>query len=1156
MDPQQPKAEAATPTSAAPTSSGDAYTPFDTPDTPSDGAGFEAMTPAQEHHLKTSSVATVAENLGAAMASDDSVPSPISPYPSGASSSAATAGGDTEADGVQSGAKGDVEGDLEGEDHSLMKELFELPDDIRPLVPPSDTEAPPVIVLDGKNTGASETKGEATAPPPPPPSNPTTPTTPIEGAKGSADAKPSPIASPNLLSGGKTRSTSAASSLFEQAGPQSQSPLSSPVVTSEKVPSAVPPPVQTAPANTPAPMPAPTPAPAPAPGLQTMPRQQAQPQPQPQPQPKPKPQPQSLLPPPSSSSQSPPASGREWASQGLESKTEVEELRYSNPSTPTALSANGGANGGANGSANGGNSSRNYNAGETPWRGTASNGSNSAGGSQHVFLNGGVGGSGSGSVGGSSSGSRDGYRALVDDPESDGGEEIRIIRNIELESEGQVFVFPIVVAWIVLISVVGGLLIYALGPGDGMKDISLLDCIFLATSTVTASGLAPFAVEKLPHLSWVVLFCCMQLGSFSMLSLYPVFVRVNSLKKVIPPHLRTFDLAKYRRVPQWIVEYKALILLIRVVIVYQIVVYFIFILIIWARLSPDWESNSDTSGHCGCSAFEWAAFHGVSAYCNVGLSITSDSMVGIRDISIVSFALCMLVLFGNVLFPMFIRWIIIALSYYSKKDSSRKVYFRYLLFNGGSTYWNLFSSQHTWLLVVTQMFFFVSQVVLTLIISHEDKAMQVHSTEEQVNMAIFMSINTRHAGFAVLTVGDLKAGTVLIYLLMMFLAPSPVSIVLKSSEGAMRRRGESVISETDEGGEAGQDEGDGNRTPGSEERRTSRNLSKMFAVSHAHDEDGFHRPLLHDELEKTDHMAQILESQAHGPHGGSHGGHSGHGDGDAVPAALQTHPQTSARTRAETITLDVTDDELSSTRALLAAHTGSSQTVGSARRRVLYQRRRTSHHYETIDERDVDTRLLLMTKYPDSSVPWSDRVRFRISAVRYHLMRQLHGTVAEATTIRDVMICWLAWVAICCEEGFSLHGIAPFNALFEIVSCFGNVGLTLGVTVDEPDLAGMAFSAQVNGVSKIMFILVMIVGRTRGMPTRMDAAFSTSRSLSKDEILKKMEEEPETCGFIPRQTPGASPHLPGFQDRGGHGGDGGMDGGDWTREVRLSQGSR
>ena len=267
-------------------------------------------------------------------------------------------------------------------------------------------------------------------------------------------------------------------------------------------------------------------------------------------------------------------------------------------------------------------------------------------------------------------------------------------------ARAKVFVFPIVVAWIVLISVVGGLLIYALGAGDGMKDISLLDCIFLAASTVTASGLAPFAVEKLPHLSWVVLFCCMQLGSFSMLSLYPVFVRVNSLKKVIPPHLRTFDLAKYRRVPQWIVEYKALILLIRVVIVYQIAIYFIFILIIWARLSPDWESNDGTSGHCGCSAFEWAAFHGVSAYCNVGLSITSDSMVGIRDIGTVSFALCMLVLCGNVLFPMFIRWIIIALSYYSKKDSSRKVYFRYLLFNGGSTFWNLFSSQHTWLLVL------------------------------------------------------------------------------------------------------------------------------------------------------------------------------------------------------------------------------------------------------------------------------------------------------------------------------------------------------------------------------------------------------------------------------------------------------------------------
>ena len=54
----------------------------------------------------------------------------------------------------------------------------------------------------------------------------------------------------------------------------------------------------------------------------------------------------------------------------------------------------------------------------------------------------------------------------------------------------------------------------------------------------------------------------------------------------------------------------------------------------------------------------------------------------------------------------------------------------------------------------------------------------------------------------------------------------------------------------------------------------------------------------------------------------------------------------------------------------------------------------------------------------------SERVHFRVAAIRYHLMQQLRGTVAEATTIRDVMICWLAWVAICSEEGFSLHGIA------------------------------------------------------------------------------------------------------------------------------------
>ena len=132
--------------------------------------------------------------------------------------------------------------------------------------------------------------------------------------------------------------------------------------------------------------------------------------------------------------------------------------------------------------------------------------------------------------------------------------------------------------------------------------------------------------------------------------------------------------------------------------------------------------------------------------------------------------------------------------YTTKKESSRKVYLRYLLFNGSQTYWDLFSSQHTWLLFVVQAFFFVMQTILILLFSINDNIMTRRGFGEMLRLAGFMSVNTRHAGFSPLeNLSDLEAGTLLVFMLMMFLAPSPVSITLKSSRDAVQRREESLF---------------------------------------------------------------------------------------------------------------------------------------------------------------------------------------------------------------------------------------------------------------------------------------------------------------------------------------------------------------------------
>ena len=120
--------------------------------------------------------------------------------------------------------------------------------------------------------------------------------------------------------------------------------------------------------------------------------------------------------------------------------------------------------------------------------------------------------------------------------------------------------------------------------------------------------------------------------------------------------------------------------------------------------------------------------------------------------------------------------------------------------------------------------------------------------------------------------------------------------------------------------------------------------------------------------------------------------------------------------------------------------------------------------------------------------------------MRYHLISLLRS-LGEATAIRDVMLVFIAWIAVCAIECLYINGnngSMPFRVLFEIVSCFGNVGLSLGVgecyDLDAEDCQyndNDPLCAQLKHWSQIVLVIVMVIGRTRGMPTRMDAAFST-----------------------------------------------------------------
>lgn len=108
-----------------------------------------------------------------------------------------------------------------------------------------------------------------------------------------------------------------------------------------------------------------------------------------------------------------------------------------------------------------------------------------------------------------------------------------------------------------------------------------------------------------------------------MLSLIPVRVRMHFLERHIPINLRTFTLSNFKVVPHWVVEYKALQFIFRLVLVYQFVFImlgasFIALLCLWCgdeRIIYE-DKNGLVASRSGFSLFT-----AIMAFTNSGISL-------------------------------------------------------------------------------------------------------------------------------------------------------------------------------------------------------------------------------------------------------------------------------------------------------------------------------------------------------------------------------------------------------------------------------------------------------------------------------------------------------------------------------------------------------
>jgi Trk-type K+ transport system membrane component len=115
-----------------------------------------------------------------------------------------------------------------------------------------------------------------------------------------------------------------------------------------------------------------------------------------------------------------------------------------------------------------------------------------------------------------------------------------------------------------------------------------------------------------------------------------------------------------------------------------------------------------------------------------------------------------------------------------------------------------------------------------------------------------------------------------------------------------------------------------------------------------------------------------------------------------------------------------------------------------------------------------------------------------------HLRRQLSF---------DLWYIFLGVFVICIVEGGQIEdstqpGFTIWTIMFEVISAYGTVGLSLGYPNTDT-----SFSAQFKTLSKLVIIAMMIRGRHRGLPYSLDRAILLpGQGIKSDKLRKKLEE--------------------------------------------------
>ena len=293
----------------------------------------------------------------------------------------------------------------------------------------------------------------------------------------------------------------------------------------------------------------------------------------------------------------------------------------------------------------------------------------------------------------------------------------------------------IVVGSFVCVIMIGSVLLsLPLATIDG-KGLPLVDAVFTATSATCVTGLTVVDTGSTFTLfGKITLLLLIQIGGLGVMTFSTFFLTMVGRRLSLKGKMVVQDALNYY-------EVSSLPELIHYILIFTFALEFAGA----ALLSLPFCRREGVQG------IYYACFHAISAFCNAGFSLFSDSLVSYRGIITVNLTIMGLIIMGGLGFPVLLD---LYYHYFKKRDVRRRLRFQ------------------TRLDILTTLFLIVSGALLIFLFEW-DNVLAFLPWKDKILASIFQSVTPRTAGLNTLNISALREVTLFFLIILMFIGASP-----------------------------------------------------------------------------------------------------------------------------------------------------------------------------------------------------------------------------------------------------------------------------------------------------------------------------------------------------------------------------------------------